>query len=391
MKLRDLFKRAETRDAGNDPSWQRMLGIEPSTAGVHVDVKAAEGIAAVFACVQALSESTAALPLHVYQRLPNGSRQRADDHPLARVLEEPNGYMSGFTFRESMIASVLLHGNAYAVIERNASGELSALNPIDPRSVSIVRLASGRYAYDHAQPDGGTRRYLSDEIWHLKDRCEPGSIVGKSRIAVARESLGLSLSLRQHGASTFKNAARPSGLLIPQKSITTEQAIDIKKVLDNHAGGINSGKLLILPHATEFKQLSLSMEDAQWLAGMQYGTEEVCRIFRVPPTMVADLRFGSYQNTAELGSQYVRYSLSRWIAMFETEAQRSLLGPIARQRYYIEHSVEGLLRGNPEARADFYQKAIAAGWMLPSEVRQLENLPAIDGIDAIDSKKSLPA
>src|SRR5690606_31675563 len=90
---------------------------------------------------------------------------------------------------------------------------------------------------------------------------------------------------------------------------------------------------------------------------------------------------GSYQNTAELGSQFVRYSLQRWIAMWEAEIARQLLGPIARRRYHAEHSVEGLLRGNPEARADFYTKAIEAGWMLRSEVRRLENLPELEGID----------
>ena len=68
----------------------------------------------------------------------------------------------------------------------------------------------------------------------------------------------------------------------------------------------------------------MNLEDAQWIAGMQYGTEEVCRIFRVPPTMVGDLRFGSYQNTAELGSQFVRYSLARWIAMWESEIARDV-------------------------------------------------------------------
>ena len=63
--------------------------------------------------------------------------------------------------------------------------------------------------------------------------------------------------------------------------------------------------------------------------------------------------------------------------MWEAEIARQLLGPIGRQRYLAEHSVEGLLRGNPEARADFYGKAIASGWMTPDEVRRLENLPPL--------------
>lgn len=376
MKFRDLFKR-ETRDAGNDPSWAHMLGLGPTATGQHVDARAAESIAAVFACVQALAESTATLPLHVFTRTANGDRERTPDHPLARVLREPNEYQSGMAFREAMTAAVLMQGNAYAVKELNGAGELTALHPLHPRSVTVLRLPSGRYAYDHALPDGGTRRYLADEVFHLRDRCEPGSIVGKSRIAVARETLGLGLTLREHGAATFRNAARPSGLVIPERPLNNDQTAQFKESLDRHSGAWNAGKFLVLPVKGEFKQLSMNLEDAQWIAGMQYGTEEVCRIFRVPPTMVGDLRFGSYQNTAELGSQFVRYSLARWIAMWESEIARSLLGPIARQRYYAEHSVEGLLRGNPEARAEFYAKAIASGWMTINEVRSLENLPQL--------------
>lgn len=370
------FKRAETRAV--DPSWNAVANGSPSA--LPVDSKAAESISAVFACVQALSESTACLPLHVYARNDDGERQRTDDHPLARVLREPNPYQSGMAFRESMTASVLLHGNGYARKEVNGAGELLALHPINPRHVSVVRLASGRHAFDVTNIDGMRQRLLDDEVFHLRDRCDAGSIVGKSRIAVARETLGLGLALREHGSATFRNGARPSGVLEPpSQNLTREQVMDIKRVLDGYAGALNAGKFLVLPFAgMQFKPLSMSLEDAQWIEGQQFNAEEICRIFRVPPTMVADLRFGSYQNTAELGSQFVRYSLARWIAMWETEISRSLLGPIARRRYYAEHSVEGLMRGNPEARADFYQKAISAGWMTVNEVRRLENLPARD-------------
>lgn len=125
----------------------------------------------------------------------------------------------------------------------------------------------------------------------------------------------------------------------------------------------------------DYKPLSPNMEDLQWIAAQKMAVEDVARIFRVPPTLIQDLSHGTYTNVIELGSQFVRYSLARWIAMWESEIQRQLLGPIARKRYHAEHSVEGLLRGNPEARADFYGKAIKDGWMTVDEVRRLENLP----------------
>ena len=74
-------------------------------------------------------------------------------------------------------------------------------------------------------------------------------------------------------------------------------------------------------------------------------------------------------------------SLRRWLTAWEEGCERALLGPMARERHFIEHNVEGLLRGDSKGRADFYKEGIASGWLLKSEARRLENLPAIEGID----------
>jgi HK97 family phage portal protein len=372
------WSKIEKREA--DPSWAALVNQGAlSDSGAFVDARSGESLSAVFACVQALSESVSTLPLHVYFREPNGDRTRADDHPLARVLREPNSYQSGLTFRESMTASVLLHGNGFARIETDAAGELVGLHPIDAPRVSLVRLPNNRHAFDYTDDDGRVRRLLQEEVFHLKDRTEPGSILGRSRITIARETLGLGLALRTHGARTFSNAARLSGVLQTPAMLSADQHQRLAASWrEQYAGTSNAGRTAVLESGLEFKPLSMSLEDAQWIAASKFGVEEIARIFRVPPPLIQDLTHGTYTNVIELGAQFVRYSLARWIAMWESEVSRSLLGPIARRRYHAEHSVEGLLRGNPEARSAFYGAAIKDGWMTVDEVRKLENLPALD-------------
>ncbi|WP_298575582.1 phage portal protein [uncultured Luteimonas sp.] len=377
MNLLSIFRRGERRN--NDPSWSALVNRGAlSQSGQFVDAKAAESISAVWGCITALSESTACLPLHVYQRNDDGTRERADGHPLAGVLRQPNDYQSGLAFREAMTACVLGHGNAYARIDRNGGGELSALHPMKPGSVTVIRLASGRYVYDHTDDDGKVSRLLDHEVFHLADRTEAGSVVGKSRIQIAREELGVALAMREHGASTFRRGAFPSGVITApaERNFTEEQIAKIRAIWrGHHEGGQNTGSVPMLLWGLDFKSVSPNLEDLQFIAGQKFSVEQVCRIFRVPPTLVQDLSHGTYTNVIELGSQFVRYSLQRWLSMWEAEVSRQLLGPIARKRYHAEHAVEGLLRGAPEARAAFYQSAIAAGWMDAGEVRRLENLP----------------
>ena len=377
MKFPSLFKR-ENRGGTRDASWSSIVNRGAfSNSGQVIDAHMAESITAVFACVQALAESTACLPFHVYQRGPDGIRARADDHPLARVLRQPNDQQSGMALRESMTADVLLHGNAYARKEYSGAGELVALHPLITRNVVVLRLPSGRFAYDYTDIFGNVSRYLDDEIFHLADRTEAGWHMGRSRIAIARDQLGLALAQREHGAATFRNGSFPTGVLeAPADRVLQQDQVDRLRIdwNERYSGQRNAGKTPLLQWGIKYNPVTVPLEDMQWIAAQKMTVEEVARIFRVPPTLIQDLSHGTYTNVTELGSQFVRYSLQRWLSMWEAEVSRQLLGPIARARYHAEHSVDGLLRGNPEARAAYYASAINAGWMTRDEVRRLENL-----------------
>lgn len=383
MKILDMLRGGLRETRAGDPSWNALAnGGGNSLAGSYVDSRSAESISTVFACVQALSESTACLPLHTYRRNEDGSRERADGHWLSRVLERPNEYQAGMELRESMTATVLLWGNAYARKEFNGAGEVTALHPMHPGRVSIVKLDSGRYRYDWTDDNGRVVRLLAEEVLHLRDRTDPGSIVGKSRVTIARETLGLSLSLRTHGTASFGRGARPASVLYNEgkQDMTTEQLHNLRDLMNNYSSPVNAGKTLIMGvRGLKLENVGLSNEDAQWLEAMNFSVTEVCRMFRVPPILVQTLEQASYNNVNELGQQFVRFSLTRWLNLWESAISQQLLGPIARQRYYAEHAVDALLRAQAGERADFYAKALNnEPWMGVDEVRRLENLPQRD-------------
>jgi HK97 family phage portal protein len=370
-----LFKR-ESRSMNYAP-----LLPQVADSGAVVTPRTAESVSAVYACVQSISETVASLPLILYKRN-DGDRERATDYPLYRVLHDaPNDNHTALEFRELMQAAVLLRGNAYAAIETNGKGEVTGLIPYPPENVTVIKLKGRRLAYDMVDRYGNMRRFLQEEVFHLKDRSENG-IVGRSRVAVARETLGLAMVQQEHGAKAFSNGTRLSGILETPQQMTDEALSRLSKTWrEQFSGTGNAGKTAILENGLQYKSMSMTLEDAEWLAAMQFSVEQVCRIFRVPPTMVGDLRHGNYSNTLELARHFVVHTLRRHLVMWEQEINRSLLGPIARSRYFAEHSVEGLLRGDSNARAAFYNAGITGGWLLPSEARRMENLPQVQGMD----------
>ncbi len=355
-----------------DPSWDgaALLRSGGTTPG------RAESLSAVYACVSAISETIASLPLILYRRTDDDGRERAKDHPLYKVLhDQPNDQQTALEFREMMQAAVLLRGNAHAEIKRGYDGQVRALLPIPGDRITTLQLESGRLAYDVTDTKGGVRRLLQEEVFHLRHRSDNG-LIGVSPITASRETVQLALAERDHGNYTFDNGARLAGVLkFPSKLNPTQRGAIATSWGTQYAGGANAGKTAILEEGVEYQTISMSMEDAQWLESRQFSVEEVARIFRVPPTIIGDLRHGNYSNSVEMNRVFVVHTLRRHMAAWEQAISRSLLTDAGRRIYFAEHNVEGLLRGDSSNRADFYSKGIADGWLMPDEVRKLENLP----------------
>lgn len=109
---------------------------------------------AVYACVRILSESIAGLPVHLYKYREDGSKEKAIDHPLYRILhDEPNPEMTSFVFRETLMTHLLLWGNAYAQIIRNGKGQVLGLYPLMPNRMTVDRDEKGHLYYSYLVSD----------------------------------------------------------------------------------------------------------------------------------------------------------------------------------------------------------------------------------------------
>ena len=376
-----------------------LVGLEKrSTIGVNgwpmvpaagaVTPATAQGVSAVYACVQAISETTASLPLILFKR--NGDdRERAADHPLYRVLHDmANPEQTALEAREYMQACVLLRGNAFARIVRGLDGQVRELWPLNPDNVTVNRTSSG-LVYDYTK-DGVLTRLLAHEVLHLRHRLGDDGVLGVSPIAAARGVVELAQAENEHGRNTFTNGAKMLGVLKFPGRLKPEQRQAIATSWSSqHAGGANSGRTAILEEGVDFQALSMTLEDAEWIAARQFSVEEVARLFRVPPTVIGDLRNGNYSNSVEMARQFVTQTLRRHLVAWEQAIAAKCLTEAGRRTYFAEHQVEGLLRGDSANRAAFYSSGISDGWMLKSEARKLENLPAIEGIDA--ERKSAPS
>lgn len=329
MKLRNLFQRSDPapEQRAADPSWAAVGGYNVTGRQI-VNHRTAEGLATVLACVGAVSTAIASLPVWIY-RADGDARRVNPAHPMARLVRRgPNEHQSWPAFLEWFLASALLRGNALAELVTDNRGRVIELRPIPWENVSVQLLPSGRLAYDVVAINGlygGTgrvRRLLQGEVIHLRDRSEDG-LVGVSRLRRAASTIAAGLSVQEFANSMYANGINPSGAL-EVDGFLSQEAYDhlVKSFRESFSGTRNAAKGLVLDQGVKWKQISVSPEDAEMLASRRFTTEELARIFQVPPPLVGIWDHSTFTNSETAGKWFAQHTLQPWIRKIECEFQR---------------------------------------------------------------------
>ena len=369
MDRLSAFLGIEKRDAAADMSWAALAPGIGYTAGVSA--RAAENLSSVLACTSVISTSLASIPALIYRRDDKGNRIEAPAHPLSRITR--TGVTEGMTwpdFLEHLVASALLTGNGLAEILRSGNGQLSGFRYIPWGMVTASELASGRLAYDVSDGRGHTRRLLAGEVLHLRDRTDDG-LIGKSRLSRAAETVQGVQAANTHARAFLDNGASPSGVIEHPGTMTADQRNNLRnQFATRHSGAGKAGSTLILDGGLTWKVSQISPEDAELLETRKFGTEEICRLFQVPPPLVQDYSHNTFTNSETAGRWFAMFTLAPWARKIEAEFARSVFP--SNSGYELELDLSGFLRGDPATRWNAHKIALETGVLDPDEVRQLE-------------------
>lgn len=389
--LKSLFRsRDKPKNTLTAEQYPFLIGT-PTASGKIVTNQTAMQITAVYACVRVLAESIAGLPLHFYRYVDSNNKEKAVDHSLYKLMhDEPNPEMTSFIFRETMMTHLLLTGNAYAQKIYNGKGEIIALYPLDPNRMTVWRDTSGRLRYtytrepDEALADKNLVVTLgTEDVFHIPGLGFNG-LVGFSPIEMARNAIGMAMAAEEYGSKFFANGAAPSGVL--EHPGTIKDPAKVRAAwLSQFGGSENSGKVAVLEEGMQYKPISISPEQAQFLETRKFQIDEIARIYRVPPHMIGDLEKSSFSNIEQQSLEFVKYTLNPWVVRWEQQLSRSILSTREKEQgYYFKFNVDGLLRGDYESRMKGYAVARQNGWMSANDIHRLENqdlIPAEEGGD----------
>jgi HK97 family phage portal protein len=318
-----------------------------------------------------LAETESSLPFSVYERTADGT-QPASNHPVHELLHDaPNPEMSAMDFRMSQTAQLALWGNCYSRIARNVSGQVIALWPLQSRLMQVKRDSRGELLYSYnaktsiPQADPACRTLSFD------------GINGISPIAQLSNPVGLAMALEEY-ASGSSNGAIPAIALEHPKTLSPKSIENIRGSFKGLYGGLeNAHEVAVAEEGMQIKVLGTDPQKSQSIESRRFQIGEIARIYRIPLHLLGDLERATFSNIEQQSLEFVTYTLMPWLEIWEQAVNRSLFTPAERRRYFCEHNVAGLLRGDLDSRYRAYATGRQWGWLSVDDIRRLENMNAI--------------
>lgn len=369
-------------------------------AGVSVTEQSALSVSTVYACVSLLAGVISSLPIHIYERSADGHK-RANLDLWWLLNESPNENVNAASLWQSVIASLLLHGDGFIRIRRSGDNKyatnIKSLEWIHSGRVTVIRKPYGKvYLVDplpfsvNDQSQSVQERVYSADMIQIMGASGPNDIRGISALQNhLKTAISISLAADRYSAAFFENGARPDFVIKHPGNPTSEQVTTLRESWANrHAGPTNAHLPAVLAGGMDVTSVTLSAEDSQLLMTRQFQVEDVCRAFLTPPHMVGHTQNASSWGTGieQMSLGFLKYTLMPHLRKIEQELNRKLW-PV-NPKYFVAFDTAELTRGDYKTRMESYRvglgRAGEPGWTTINEIRKAENMPPIEGGDEIN-------
>jgi len=337
-----------------------------------------------------IAGSIGMLPLHLIRRKPDGTTEKAKNHPLFKVLHRrPNSYQTAIEFKSYMQLVALLDGNAYALVIRQGR-DVRELIPLPRRSVKPKLSDSFSLTFEYCRPTGGTVTLQQREVFCFRSPMSLDGLSGMGLLEVAAESLGLAMVAQRAAGRLVSKGMMAGGALESDKTLGAEAIENLKaSMAENYTGPDAAGDWMVLEEGLKAKPFAGSAKDAQLAEMRKHEAEEGARFTGVPRPLLMFDETSWGTGIEQLGLFFVTYCLLMWFVVWE-EAVWRLLDERDQESpdgtmLYAKFNERALLRGSMKDQADFMSKALGAGggfgWQTQNEAREAFDMNAKDGGD----------
>lgn len=340
-------------------------------------------VAAVYRCASLLSDSVAGLRLR-YMALRNGRYVEEVNSPLHYLLTvQPQPEMSAFAFWSDVVMQMLMEGDAY-IYPRRVMGEVTDLVLCRRHSVSHDTLNNTYTVSDAYNGVYGT--FGEDEMIHLFLHTSDGRR-GESVLTHARRTMSIARAGDEETGNRFANGGSVRGIISNDRSVVgfgEYQDKELEKTAESVDDRFSRGERIVsLPGQVDFKQISLSSADMQFLESRKFTVREICRFFGVHPSFVFDDTSSNYKSAEMANVAFLSNTLDPILKRIECELTRKLIARADCCRFRFSFDRRGVYSMDLQSLADYQAKTIANGVYTINDWRRMENQPEVEGGDTV--------
>jgi len=373
-----LIEQTITNGKANEYNESRFYvpsgSFTPTSAIIGTDIRSFQGadalqISTVYACVAKIADEIASMDVIVERKTNKGDIEPIENHPISYAMTiEPNELMGAFELKQMMVSDMLLYGVGYGYIDEN-NGKVYWLPASDVTYAIDKNTGEKYYHYPGAPTPVPSTNMLEFKAFRTL-----------SPTRTQLKTLTTAKSLMDFGNKFFDNGGMLGGLLTTKEPLDTEQMRQMTDFWkERYSGAANAHKVAILGGGFTYQPLSVPLDQLQYIDSKKYSSEEICRIYQMPPAMVGIETNTSYNSYEQQVLQYMQGCIAPRVKAIELELSRKLL-PNNKQ-LHVRMNIDSMIRADYSAKAEYYGKMLQNGVMTINEVRRKEGMMRISSGD----------
>jgi HK97 family phage portal protein len=381
FNFRNIFKNKEIKRSADVNV--RYVGAKQNKYTAVYDEEKALTNSVIYRGVSILTDSVASIPLSIYRKDKKGFWKQDEKNTLYNVLTRtPNNRQTIYELLEGLVFQLIMFGNAYILIKRNAASDVKELVLLYPNSVYHDVIANTYTVTDTY--NGVSGLFNSNQIIHLRHKSLE-NIVGKSVVDYCGKTLGLASACDSESLSTLSNGNKMKGIISSESSVIgfgdaqDSQLIDIQTNIQNE---IDSGKdIMTLPSGVKFQSMSLSAKDSLLLDNKQYSLSDLARFMGVSLSKLGISLGSNYQAAQQDQLNFYIDTLNPILKKIENAFNSKLIPDSVSGRYKIEFDRTSLAYFNDIMKN--YKSMLELGILSVNDVRRNFNQQEIEGGDEV--------
>lgn len=356
---------------------ERELTLEELLLQANVDADtvtttAALNIPSVSGCIELISKTVAMLPIQLFKADGDKVVEIKNDIRTKLLNDDTKDTMDGFQFKKALIKDYLLEGNGYAYINK-VRNQVKSLHFIDSKYLSITMGIDPIFKSYDIWING--KSYRDFEFIKLTRNTKDG-IIGTGIVQENPQLLAVAYNTMIYENLLVKTGGNKKGFLKAQSKLS-ESAITALKAAWNNLYKNNTENVVVLNNGLEFQEASNTSVEMQLNENKKTNSTEICKLFNIPASIL-DGKF-----TDEEYFNFIKTSILPILKALETALNKDLLLESEKGSFYFVVNTKELLKGDMSKRYNAYTEACKAGWLSKNEIRYIEDLEKIDGLDVV--------